>query len=125
MRNVLLEMPDSEIPNVDALVSSVQNVRYYFPNIQQLEICFHLGFLKYDDKKLVRKIEKDTWTRILCCLVDLESLLPKNHHLMVKGLEGCDELLLGWGRRKRKWYHGMKDEKSFAEKPKCWQPRGG
>lgn len=54
-------------------------------------------------------MDKNIWTRILRCLVDLESVLPKDRHLRVRGLECCDELMLGWARRKRKWYAGRRE----------------
>lgn len=106
MRNILLETTDSEIPSADHLVSCVQNVGYYFPDVQNLEICFNFGNLELD---------KDTWTRILCCLVDLESLLPKGAHLRVKGLEAHTKLMCGWARRGRRWYHGKSDAVSLAK----------
>ena len=68
MRNILLETAPSTVPSADHLVSCVHNVGYYFPDVQNLEICFHFENLPPD---------KDTWTRMLCCLVELENFLPK------------------------------------------------
>ena len=96
MRNILLEVCTPR-PDADVLVSAVQNVAYYFPDIQNLEIKFRLG-------TLAEEMDKDTWTRILCCLVRLESCLPKGGHLRVKGIERHTELQCGWARRSRGWH---------------------
>ena len=109
MRNILLETAEGQIPSIDHLVTCIQNVGYYFPDIQNIEICFHFG---------KQELNKDTWTRLLCCLVNLEDLLPSGAHLRVKGIEHHTELCCGWGRKRRKWYHGRERNFSFGNREK-------
>ena len=116
MRNILLETTLDSILSADHLVSCVHSVGYYFPDVQNLEICFHFGDLQPD---------KDTWTRILCALVELESFLPKGGHLRVKGMEAHTELMCGWARKGRRWYHGRDEKKKVDKLLRGKEGRGG
>lgn len=60
-------------------------------------------------------MKRAIWAKVLGCLVDLEFLLPKDGHLRVRGLECCDELVLGWARKKKKWHAGRGDKACMKE----------
>jgi hypothetical protein len=95
MRNISLETHVEQIPDADVLVSAVHNAGYYFTDVQNIEILFHFGDTAVD---------RDTWTRILCCCRQLEGYLPKGQHLRVKGIDKHTELQNGWTRKGRKWH---------------------
>lgn len=97
MRNILLEVP-SPAPDADIIISAAHNVAYYFRDMQNLEVKFSLNGMEGD-------MSRDTWSRILCALVQLEACLPKGGHLRVKGIEKHTELQCGWLRKCRGWHH--------------------
>lgn len=97
MRNILLEVSDPNL-NADIIISAAHNIAYYFRDMQNLEVNFHLENGGED-------MSKDTWTRVLCALVQMEACLPKGGHLRVKGIQDHTELQCGWLRRCRGWHN--------------------
>ncbi|OBT68532.1 hypothetical protein VE03_01676 [Pseudogymnoascus sp. 23342-1-I1] len=95
MRNIVFETRDDLLPDADVLVSVAHNVGRYFPDVQNLEINFHIG---------ERYLDREVWTRILCACRRLEHYLPKGQHLRIRGIEKHTEMQNDWTRRGRKWH---------------------
>lgn len=95
MRNIVFETREDLLPDADVLVSVAHNVGRYFPDVQNLEINFHIG---------ERYLDRDVWTRILCTCRRLEHYLPKGQHLRIRGIEKHTEMQNDWTRKGRKWH---------------------